>query len=344
LSILSAWKKTMTERTYTDEQQCLICLSSIAGVGPVTMHKLLAGTRAHGIAPMDLFRLSAAELIETFGISPKTARLVATIPSPLDVVHETLDVLSRLEAYPLFESEEDYPKALSRSLGQAAPPIIFAMGDVRLLSERCIGIAGSRTPSEPAAMSAAAFAAAEAKSGIVIVSGGATGIDQLAHQAALSRGSTIVVPAVGLALADWRKILGEHRGEGRWCAIGQFSPTANWKNAQAMARNRTIVALSDAVVGFDPRDMGGTWRTCMACLRLRKPLFIVRGSEAAENVRAAKRLVRLGAIALDPACMPDAAEFARMVSQYRPPSHPAQSSLFEDETGSSFACGSNMSD
>jgi hypothetical protein len=40
-------------------------------------------------------------------------------------------------------------------------------------------------------------------------------------------------------------------------------------------------------------------------------------------------LVRQGAVALDPARMPDAEEFRRMLAAYRPPARPDQGRLFE---------------
>ena len=88
------------------------------------------------------------------------------------------------------------------------------------------------------------------------------------------------------------------------------------------------MALSEAVVAFEPRDGGGTWHSSINALRMRKPLYVVTGSQRGGKGRGLTRLVRMGAVALDPVRMPDPAAFRRLVAEYRPPPMPEQVSLF----------------
>jgi predicted Rossmann fold nucleotide-binding protein DprA/Smf involved in DNA uptake len=117
-------------------------------------------------------------------------------------------------------------------------------------------------------------------------------------------------------------------GPESWCVLGQFPPQAGWRAAQALARNRTIVALSAAVVAFEPRDCGGTWHSSLTALRMGKPLFVVTACRRGARARGLKRLVRLGASALDADRMPDGPALASLMADYRPPPGADQLPLF----------------
>ncbi len=167
------------------------------------------------------------------------------------------------------------------------------------------------------------------------MSGGADGIDTAGHRAALLEGGTVFVPPVGLAQFRWRggrgmRLAGRTAG---WCMVGQFPLGSGWRTPQALMRNRTIVALSEAVVAFEPRDGGGTWHSSINALRMGRPLFVVCASTSGPKARGQRKLVRMGAAALDPVRMPDAAAFRQMVADYRVPPAPAQAPLFGRRRG-----------
>jgi len=318
----------MGRAAYSDEQLSLICLASIEGVGPRTIRRLMRAARSGPTPLADLLGMPAPALVAELGVYAHVAPLVSAVRSPAEAAEQTLEELRALEARPVFEGEEDYPPSLARHLGELAPPVLFLLGDAEVLRRPTVGIAGSRTPSPLAEDAARGFASGEAAAGLAVVSGGAAGIDTVAHHAALWSGATVLVPPLGLARFEFAAALGEGLPQGRWCAVGQFPLRCGWNNAHALIRNRTIVALSDAVVGFDPRDHGGTWHSCRTALQMGKPLFVVCGKAEAPNRRALERLVRLGAQALDPGRMPEAGEFQQLVESYEPPPRPRQWRLF----------------
>jgi DNA processing protein len=222
--------------------------------------------------------------------------------------------------------EPPYPPRLRRALGRQAPPVLCVKGDVTLLGRAPrIAIVGSREPSAGARQACRAFAGHLSRAGRVVVSGGARGIDALAHSAAL-HGGVVVVSPVGLDHFRWR---GRRPGPGHtWCLLAQFAPAAGWRNEQALMRNRVIVALADAVVAFEPRDRGGTWHSCNQALALQRPLFVVNASSAQATGRGRERLVRRGAVALQAGHMPSVQELDRLIADYRPLPTGDQTSLF----------------
>jgi len=115
--------------------------------------------------------------------------------------------------------------------------------------------------------------------------------------------------------------------------VGQFPPTCGWHTGNGLIRNRTIVALADAVVGFEPRDRGGTWHACLTAVEMKKPLFVVADRRDSACRQSAGRLLRLGAQELSAREAPSAAEFESLVRGWRAPSEPAQAPLFRQPRG-----------
>jgi DNA processing protein len=326
----------------TDEDRlCLIALSAAPGIGPAALWRLREAARAAGMPLVELLSLPEGRLAGELDLAPSAARAVASLGDPLASGRALLRSARQAGCAVSLAGEPGYPFRLADHLGRSAPPVLYLAGDAALLDRRCVAMVGSRRPTAAAARAARALARGEASGGATVVSGGARGIDTAAHTGALGGGATLAVPAVGAARfcrrAPWRR----RRGPGeeappgaasrRWCVLGQFPPHAPWRTQHALMRNRTIAALSDVVIAFEPRDCGGTWHTSTAALAMGKPLFVVSACRRGAKGRGLRRLVRLGAVALDAGRMPDVAELARLAADYRPPARPAQTDLFGED-------------
>ena len=94
--------------------------------------------------------------------------------------------------------DPDYPLALSRIPDM--PLVLYCTGDPRWLNEPgTIGIVGSRRPTEYGLNAAADIGGALAKSGAVIVSGLADGLDSAGHRAAV-KNNCPTIAVMGLSL------------------------------------------------------------------------------------------------------------------------------------------------
>ena len=319
----------MNAEAYADDRLCLLCLASLEGVGAASLHRLLTGARGAAGPLRRLLELPAGELTARFGIPAQVACILASVEDPLLKGEAVLELLSQLEARPVFEGDPDYPAALVEHLGASAPAVVFLGGNPRILREPCVAVVGSRQPSPAAACAALTFAAQQAAQGVTVVSGGAQGIDSAAHRGALSTGASVVVPTAGIARFEWPGIVLPDLSRGSWCVLGQFPPAVGWRRHNALIRNRTIVALSGAVVAFEPRDTGGTWHSCLTALRMNKPLFVASTCASAAQRRGLRQLVRFGAAALDLRHMPEHAAFEELVRAYCPPPGALQLPLFE---------------
>ncbi|NLW51198.1 MAG: hypothetical protein GXY85_10220 [Candidatus Brocadiaceae bacterium] len=313
----------------TPERLCMIGLCAVDGVGPATVARLKRAARQLGAPLHCVAAWPADRLRRELALTAPAAAALAAAEDPLGTGRALLQRMEPLGVRVVLTGDPGYPPDLARFLGPHAPPVLFTTGDPALLRRRRVAVVGSRRPSPAAVAAARALACSLAEDGIAVVSGGADGIDMAAHTAAARAGGTLAVPAAGLARFRRRGLAAWELARAGWFCLGQFPPQSRWRTPQALIRNRTIVALSEAVVAFEPRDVGGTWHTSRWALRMGRPLFIAAGGRRDEHARAVRKLVRLGACALDLACMPTAQELARLAAEYRPPPRPDQARLFE---------------
>lgn len=172
----------------------------------------------------------------------------------------------------------DYPHHLRARLRDAAPPILLARGEVALLQRPAVGFCGSRKASPKGLAIAATCAGALAAEGINIISGHAAGVDLAVHAAALtpsgSGATTLVLPEGILGLRLKAPLAATSAGP-RLLILSQFAPTASWSVGNAMTRNRTLLALADAMVLIESGETGGTHAAGEDTLALGLPLFAV---------------------------------------------------------------------
>ena len=97
--------------------------------------------------------------------------------------------------------QESYGPELLRS--PAPPPALFVWGDAACLQRPMIAIVGTRGASVYGKAVAQKFAEAFVRAGVVVVSGGAMGIDENAHLGALEAGGqTVAVFANGASIPE----------------------------------------------------------------------------------------------------------------------------------------------
>ena len=175
-------------------------------------------------------------------------------------------------------ADSSYPSRLKRVLGLHAPPLLFGYGDISQLDKGGIGVVGSRKPSEEALAFAQMIGEECAKTGLTLISGGAEGCDNAAIQGALeAQGQVIVVLSHGLIKAALVKKYTDAIRAGKAVIISSTRPDAHFNIGEAMARNKLIYALSDAVVVAAARyKTGGTWAGATEAMRKWKTPVYVR--------------------------------------------------------------------
>lgn len=189
---------------------------------------------------------------------------------------------------------EFYPKAIKRHLGDQRPPILFGLGNQQLLNQTGLGFVGSRYITKNDEIFASEKAKQAVEEGYNVISGGAKGVDQAAMQAALEHGGRSVgILADGIYTNETRRIFLKYLRQETLVLISPFFPEAGFSVGSAMARNKFIYTMSEAVIVVkSDKDKGGTWAGAKENLNKKWVPLLVR--DIAEEGNQA--LIQMGGI------------------------------------------------
>ncbi len=177
--------------------------------------------------------------------------------------------------------EPGYPPALADD--RQAPAVLFCTGDVAVLEGRPrVAVVGTRSATAYGVGVAAELGRDLARSGVVVVSGAALGIDSAAHAGALGvddGAATIAVLGTALDAPTTRAQSALHDALCRRGAVLSEIPpgvhSARWWFA---VRNRVMAALAHVVVVVECHHRGGSLHTVAAALARGVTVAAVPGS------------------------------------------------------------------
>ncbi|WP_434777036.1 DNA-processing protein DprA [Neisseria sp. Ec49-e6-T10] len=190
---------------------------------------------------------------------------------------------------------DNYPSTISQYT--TAPPILFARGDISLLSTPMISIVGSRHPSAQGIQNAKIFAKSLSQSGLTVVSGLAAGIDTAAHEGALlGTGATIGVLGTGIDRiypANNKELAHQmcHHG----LLISEFALGTKPLASNFPRRNRLIAALGEATVVVEATIDSGSLITAQLALEMNKEVMAIPGSIHNPQSKGCHKLIKEGA-------------------------------------------------
>ncbi|MGZ6300383.1 MAG: DNA-processing protein DprA [Candidatus Limnocylindria bacterium] len=161
-----------------------------------------------------------------------------------------------------------------------------------------VAIVGSRRPSPYGEAVAEQLGMDLARSGVVVVSGLALGVDAAAHRGALAGGGvTVAVMGTGVDLvypAAHNRLAEEILAAGG-ALVSQFLDGTGPRRHNFPARNVTMAALSDGVVVVEAAQGSGALITAEAALDLHKEVMAVPGSVFSPLSVGTHALIRDGA-------------------------------------------------
>ncbi len=178
------------------------------------------------------------------------------------------------------------------------PPVLWARGDVRLLSRPSMAVIGTRHPTPYGTGMAELLARDLAAHRMLIVSGMARGIDTCAHKGALvARRPTVAVWGTGIDVVypKENKKLAEEilAGGGAIIAevpLGTFPAPQNFPR-----RNRILSGISVGVLVVEAGENSGTRVTARCAAEQNRDLFAVPGNVTNKGAWTPNMLIRQGA-------------------------------------------------
>ncbi|MEE4185357.1 MAG: DNA-processing protein DprA [Gammaproteobacteria bacterium] len=188
-----------------------------------------------------------------------------------------------------------YPPLLKAS--PHAPAALFVAGDAALLQLPQLAIVGSRNATAGGLQTARDFAAHLTRSGLIVTSGLALGVDAAAHSGALAAGgATIAVLGTGIDLIypTANQELAE-RILANGALVSEFAPGTPPRRAQFPQRNRIIAALSLGTLVVEAGINSGSLITARYAGDNGREVFAIPGSIHNPLSKGCHRLIKQGA-------------------------------------------------
>lgn len=186
------------------------------------------------------------------------------------------------------------------SLIDNAPEYINYLGELPESVTTVVAIVGTRKPSRYGVEVTSRIAYDLAKSGAIIVSGLALGVDALAHQAALDAGGI----TIGVVMDELPDIspktnvpLARRMIESGGAVISEWSKGDNttFNRASFLKRNRLVSGLADAIIITEAAAKSGTLNTASHALAQGREVFVVPGNITSPLSEGCNNLLKQGA-------------------------------------------------
>ncbi len=270
---------------------------------------LLIGLHAHTTLSRPALARLAEELDAWTGAAPGSPERIAreigvprrqletalaALPEALEVGIAERERAAALGARIVTRFDPDYPAVLNQL--PLAPPVLSVLGI--LPTGPAVAIVGSRRADAYGLEVAESFASALGERAITVVSGFARGIDAAAHRGALVplTGRTVAILGCGLGI-DYPR---GHAGLGRAIAargalVTEFPCGYEPRSWNFPVRNRSIAALSQAVLVVQAAARSGSLSTARWALDLGRDIFAVPGQIFDERSLGPHALLRDGA-------------------------------------------------
>lgn len=144
-----------------------------------------------------------------------------------------------------------------------------------------VAIVGTRKPSPYGIMMTKQYAETLSRSGVVIVSGLAFGVDSIAHQAALDAGGrniSILPSGLGTIYPASHAKLAEKIVANNGTLISEYQADHTPFKVSFLERNRIIAALSDVVIIPEAAEGSGSLNTAMHARKSGVQVFVLPGN------------------------------------------------------------------
>jgi DNA processing protein len=178
------------------------------------------------------------------------------------------------------------------------PPVLWARGEVKLLSRPAIAVVGTRHPTPYGSGVAEMLARDLAARRLLIVSGMARGIDSCAHKGALAaRMPTLAVWGTGIDVVypKENKKLAEEILSGGGAIVSEM-PLGTFPAPQNFPRrNRILSGLSVAVLVVEAGENSGTRVTARCAAEQNRDLYAVPGNVTNKGSWTPNTLIKQGA-------------------------------------------------
>jgi len=249
-------------------------LTNIKGLGSVNMIKILNYCKVQNINSIyelqniDLSTIVSQKLVETI-----ESYLSRDIDNLYRNMENIIDSYKEDGVYCICINDDKYPKLLKESTNP--PVILYYKGDIELLSTKCVAVIGTREHSSMGEILTAKTTQFLIQNNFTIVSGLATGIDEIAHKNALqNNGQTIaVLPTIDTIYPSSNKKLAKDILNSGGLLISENKPNTKFNSGLLVKRDRIQSGLAKAVFTIESSLKGGSMHASNDAVKLGRGLY-----------------------------------------------------------------------
>lgn len=272
-----------------DSRLYWIWLAQALGPG----HRAMGSLLAQYATAADVYRADSAAL-RRFGFSASVMRRLKdrSLAEAQDILDHTL----RDGDWVLTPEDALYPQRMRRL--EDMPAVLYCRGTLPSMDDHpAIAVVGTRRATQQGTQDAFAMAAGLAAGGMVVVSGGAVGIDAAAHEGALyASGRTVLV--MGCPLTDdyprENEELRERIVQEGGALVSEYPPARPYKCVYPV-RNRLMVGFSHGVCMAETPMRSGARISARLARENAVDVFAMPGAIAGHHNEGAHREIRGGA-------------------------------------------------
>ena len=194
-------------------------------------------------------------------------------------IEKIIDAHDNLGIEIISRDSAKYPELLLNILD--APLVLYIMGNAGVLSQKCIGIVGTRRPTRYGREMCQFFTKKLSDAGLVCVSGLAFGIDTVVAQTAVDNNApTIAVLAGGLdnIYPAQNYNLAEDIVKNGGAVISEYPISVRPQAYSFLDRNRIISGLSLGTIVIEAGEKSGALKTANDAIEQNRELFVLPGN------------------------------------------------------------------
>ena len=278
----------------TMDNAYLAALCALPGLGRAKLPSMLQALgSAQAVYEADAEALNSLELVKPEAVATFISKRRSDLPKKIAYYCNQQGV--QLLSY----RDEGYPCSLLRI---ADPPLLLYVKGTLPKAAYCLAVVGSRACTEYGKKAARLFTKDLAAHGIPIISGGARGIDTIAHETCLKAGGqTVAVLGCGLDIAypEENALLFERIVNSGGAVISEYAPGTRPLAQHFPARNRIIVGLSQGVLVAEARLKSGAIITANIAADEGREVYCVPGNIFDRSSMGCHELIRTGAKLVD---------------------------------------------
>lgn len=254
----------------------ILHLTLIEGITPTVIKKIIQSQRS-GVQTSDLYHLSAFDWMNYFGISEKYAHLLVAGLSHMALLEKELDLIEKHKIKLMTIADESYPVLLKEI--HSPPTVLYYLGQA-WPADKCLAVVGARKGNEYGQHIINAIVPDLVAAGYTIISGGASGIDAMAHKAALAcGGKTIAILGSGLLkpYPSQNKSLFKRIVDSGGIVASSYPLLMEPLSINFPARNRIVTGLSQGCLVVQAAQKSGALISVHCALEQGREVFAVPG-------------------------------------------------------------------